>query len=58
MVSGKYMYDIVITTYLGNEGDSGAPVWGYTPTKSFYGIHSGGSDYISAFSKQHNIDGQ
>ena len=49
-----YLKDMVVATYDGEPGDSGAPVWGYTPSKNFHGIHHGGNDYFSIFSKQSN----
>ena len=55
LVGGVWIDDMVATTYVGQGGDSGGPVYGYIPSKSFKGTHVGYNDIISTYSKQANI---
>lgn len=54
-VDGVWINDMAATNYAGQDGDSGAPVYSYVPSKNFKGTHVGYNGIVSAYSKQANI---
>lgn len=53
-VGDIYVEDMAATNYRGANGDSGAPVYGYVPSKNFKGTHVGSNGIVSTYSKQAN----
>ena len=54
-VDSVWINDMAATTYDGDGGDSGGPVYGYIPSTNFKGTHVGSNGIISTYSKQANI---